>query len=117
MPANYVYIAHKGTHKQDSYNMAKRPPQTHHRSTCKKPVVLSDEMYWWLVKRKFELRAHSIDEVLRMDLQDLPESLRGRTSPQVKLYEWERWFPAMTDENPEPVRMPTQCETVSNSFG
>lgn len=91
--------------------MAKKPPQTHHRSV--KPVVLTDEMYWWLVKRKFELRAHSIDEVLRIDLQDLPESLRGRTSPQVKLYEWERWFPAMTNE----ISEPGEDKTASNSLG
>lgn len=55
----------------------------------KKCVVLSDEMYWWLVKRKYELRAHSIDEVLRLDLADLPSGLRGRTTPQVKIYGWE----------------------------
>lgn len=66
-----------------------------------RPVVLSEEVYWWLVKRKFELRARSIDEVLRMDLKDLPASIQCRSHPEVKLYGWEIHCSAMTDDTPE----------------
>ena len=36
---------------------------------CKRPVVLSEEVYWWLCQRKVELHVHSLDEVLRIELQ------------------------------------------------
>lgn len=53
----------------------------------KKPVVLSDDVYWWLVKRKFELRARSIDEVIRIEIPQIPTNERSFT--QVKLYSFE----------------------------
>jgi len=59
-------------------------------SLCKKPVVLSDEVYWYLVKRKFELRAHSIDEVLRIEMPEMSDSFSHEHSfNQVKLYSFE----------------------------
>ena len=42
---------------------------------CKRPCVLSEEVYWWLVKRKFELHAKSIDEVIRIEANIPPEEL------------------------------------------
>ena len=57
---------------------------------CRKPVVLSDDVYWWLVKRKFELRAHSIDEVLRIELEKMSTDIPNeRSFTQVKLYSFE----------------------------
>ena len=43
---------------------------------CRKPCVLSDEVYWWLCARKLELRrqgikCNSIDDVLRHDLPQM----------------------------------------------
>jgi len=56
---------------------------------CKKPVVLSEEVYWWLVKRKFELRCHSIDEVLRIEMPQMSDEFPDHSFNQVKLYSFE----------------------------
>lgn len=37
-------------------------------TACRKTVALSDDVYWYLCKRKVELRVSSLDEVLRIEL-------------------------------------------------
>lgn len=77
------------------------------KAKCVKPIVVTEEMYWYLVERKFRLRVHSIDEVLRLEMQDLPADLRWTKAP-VKVYSFEDQAhirSAMMDDIPEPVRI------------
>lgn len=56
-----------------------------------KSIVLSEDVYWWLVKRKYELRARSLDEVLRIEMPKMTESFeKEQHLTQVKIYSFER---------------------------
>ena len=41
------------------------------RQLCDRPVVVTDDVYWWLTRRRVFLRVHSIDEVLRIEIPDM----------------------------------------------
>jgi hypothetical protein len=53
---------------------------------CNRPLVVTEEVYWWLVGRKFILRVRSIDEVLRHDLPDMTDEIGVVQKPAVKRY-------------------------------
>lgn len=54
---------------------------------CSKPVVLSEDVYWWLVERKFRLRVRSLDEVLRIEMPHMSQELQpDHEFVQVKVY-------------------------------
>ena len=53
---------------------------------CNRPMVVSEEVYWWLVSRKFIHRVHSMDEVLRKEIPHMSEEIGGELQPPVKNY-------------------------------
>jgi len=54
---------------------------------CRMPVVLSEEVYWWLCKRKVELRVKSLDEVLRIECYRFQHEKQQYTSLISDTYE------------------------------
>jgi hypothetical protein len=73
---------------------------------CDRPLVVTEEVYWWLVERKFRLRVHSIDEVLRKEMPQMTDEIGKVQKPAVHRYTDEGPIHVNTVKHASKVRRP-----------